>query len=130
MRTYIDHLPASLVGVDFRVLAPEGGYRELLNDVIFEGQDFLDVLAVHLAQEESFYVLLRVYVDRHEIALNGPEVRFEQCPAMILTENGEETGSYIDAYLAIHLDIVRDGITAGTLRMQRQSTADSLLEKA
>jgi hypothetical protein len=127
VRTFIDSLPENLEGVDFRVLAPEGGYRELVNDVVLEGSTSLEILAVHLSQEMSFFVHLRVYVDRSTLAVTGPEVRFEHSPMEILTSDGEPSGIFVDSDLTVHLDVVRDGLTAGTLRMRRPTTAVSLL---
>lgn len=127
MRTFIDSLPEHLEDVDFRVIAPDGGYRELVHDVVFERATSLRILAVHLSQDASYFVLLQVYVDRSNLAVTGPEVRFEQSPMEILTSDGEPTGIFVDAHLTVHLDVVRDGLTAGTLRMRRPTTATTLL---
>lgn len=127
MRTFIDSLPEHLVGVDFRVIAPDGGYGPLVDDVVLEGAISLEILAVHLSPDAPVFVFLRVYVERSTLAITGPEVRFEQSPMEILTSDGESTGIFVDADLTVHLDIVRDGLTAGTLRMRRPTTATTLL---
>ena len=129
MRHFITQLPDELEDVDFRVLAPDGGYSGVFDHIIHERIPHLDILAVHVGRTETYYVLLRVYVDFRELAITGPEVRFEQCSAQILDEDGQETGNFVSPELNIHLDIVRDGVTAGLLKMSGPVTASSLLQE-
>ncbi|MGB3023858.1 MAG: hypothetical protein WBB39_03590 [Candidatus Saccharimonadales bacterium] len=117
MRTFIESLPAELVGVDFRVLAPEGGYGEFVNDVLAENLPFLDVLAVHRGTEASSYVLLRVFIDLETVALNDATISFDHGASCILDQDGQPTHVYVSFALTIDLDVVRDGATAGSLRM-------------
>ena len=117
MQLFRDSLPAELEGKDFRVIDPGGGYRTNLETALRMWDGFFDLTIVHEFTEMSVRVFPRAQ-------LNWPVtedvITFQPMVGVLLDQDQQPTLHEVEVfYLELDLDVSREGLTVGSLRMKQ-----------
>lgn len=100
---------------EFRVLAEEGGFRKVIDDLMRRPQGELYITA----QRGYDQIHLKIFVDKtDEVSRSESNYRFDGCYADILDVDGGSTGNMVRITLGIDTAVSISGGTVGVLRME------------
>jgi hypothetical protein len=114
------HLEADNLSEEYTILAPGEGFRESDFDFLALGvEPHIEVDAVLNGRRTRW----RVFPEREEISrspLHPSVFHISSALAVIISNDGRETGKQCYAYLYINLEVRTKGTPAGFLRVRQQ----------